>query len=431
MLPEDEGDQADVELRLGQLGALLLDAGLSVTDVRDTLHEIRDTHDPAATFALSVLPAMVVASDNLTGAARIVTADGADLSYRQTAHASRLARDVRDRLVPVDQIAVRAAAIRANGRAHPLLGSTIGTALLSGGLAILFRCPWWAIGTAVLVGAVVGALIWTLDRIPGATAVAPFIAALTSTVLVGALAHGLALGPVPLFAVCAPIAVLVPGAMITNALLELTATDIVTGSARLAYGLIILGFMTAGISAGAALTGLRVDPRSAALVGEAASVTGAVGGWGALPPLWMSWAGVIVLAVGIGTVFGSAARLTALTVLVMTGTYGVLVLLTIPFGSVLATGVTAGALFVVARSMERLTDTVPATVSFQPAFLLLVPGTVGLVALASLDASTLTVAPATFASLCIGTKIGAILSASGRGGRSRPAASWRRRLGPR
>ena len=40
-----------------------------------------------------------------------------------------------------------------------------------------------------------------------------------------------------MFAVCAPIAIIVPGALITNALLELTARDIITGSARLLYGL--------------------------------------------------------------------------------------------------------------------------------------------------------------------------------------------------
>jgi uncharacterized membrane protein YjjP (DUF1212 family) len=407
-------DQADLELRLAQLGALLLDAGLSVTDVRDRLHEIRDAVSPGANFSVSVLPSMVLASDNASGTARVVTADGAELTFRQAAQASRLARSVHDGAVPIDQIAARAEAIRSDGRAHPLIGSIIGSALISVGLAILFRCPWWAICTTLVVGALVGLLLWALDQIPGSAAVAPFIAALTSTMLVGAFAHELGLGPVPLFAVCAPIAVLVPGAMITNALLELTATDIVTGSARLAYGLIILGFMTAGIAAGAALTGLRIDPESAALVGEAASVTGAAGGWGALPPLWMSWAGVVILAVGIGAAFGSAARLTALNMAVMTATYGVLVLFTVPFGSVLATGITAGALFVVARSMETLTSTVPATVSFQPAFLLLVPGTVGLVAMASLDTTTLAVAPAMFASICIGTKIGAILSSAPR-----------------
>ena len=54
--------------------------------------------------------------------------------------------------------------------------------------------------------------------------------------------------------------------------------------------------MTAGIAVGAALTGLRIDPNSAALVGEAAAANSVTGGWQALPPLWLSWVGVVILA---------------------------------------------------------------------------------------------------------------------------------------
>ncbi|WP_217488520.1 hypothetical protein [Curtobacterium sp. Csp1] len=101
----------------------------------------------------------------------------------------------------------------------------------------------------------------------------------------------------PLFAVCAPVAVFVPGALITNALLELTAADIVTG-------------LAAGIAAGSALTGLRVDPASAALVGEVAGVGTDRGGWEAVPSYWVSWVAVVGLAVGLGLVFRSGWRLT-------------------------------------------------------------------------------------------------------------------------
>ena len=107
------------------------------------------------------------------------------------------------------------------------------------------------------------------------------------------------------------------------------------------------------------------------------------GGWQALPPLWLSWVGVLILATGIGLAFGSGARLTVLNVIVMTGTYALLATLTPITGSILATGVTAAVLFIAAQLIDRLTFAVPATVSFQPAFLLLVPGTVGLAALAS------------------------------------------------
>ena len=82
-------------------------------------------------------------------------------------------------------------------------------------------------------------------------------------------------------------------------------------------------------------------------------------------------------------------------------------------GSILATGVTAGMLFIAAQLIDRITFAVPATVSFQPAFLLRVPGTVGLVALASPHGSTLGDATATFISLCIGTKVGEIVTETG------------------
>jgi hypothetical protein len=53
---------------------------------------------------------------------------------------------------------------------------------------------------------------------------------------------------------------------------------------------------------------------------------------------------------------------------------------------------------------------VPAAVLFLPAFLLLVPGTVGLVALATLEGAAIGDALRTFASLCIGTHAGALLA---------------------
>jgi len=266
---------------------------------------------------------------------------------------------------------------------------------------------------AVMVGALVGAITTVLNRLQSAVAIVPFVATLTATTVVGALAHGAGLAQVPLFAVCAPIAIIVPGALITSALLELTARDIVTGSARLLYGLIMLSFMTAGIAAGAALTGLRVDPNSAALVGEVAAASSKLGGWQGLPPLWLSWAGVVILAIGISLAFGSGARLTALNVIVMTCTYALLATLTPITGSIVSTGITAGVLFIAAHLIERLTFVVPATVLFQPAFLLLVPGTVGLAALAASHGSTLGDATATFISLCIGTKVGALVTEVG------------------
>lgn len=400
----------EVDVALSDLGALLLDGGASVTDVRHSLEQVRRRAAPTIPLDFSVLPSLVLVARPGVAGGTTTAAGVAPLTFRQAAAASRLARDLEHGRVRIDAIAERIARIRSTSRRLPMLQNVLGNGLISMGLATLVRCPWWAILLALAVGLLVGAMTAFMSRIPSAAAIAPFVTAFVSTLCVGAMAEILGLGPVPLFAVCAPIAILVPGALITNALLELTAADIVTGAARLSYGVIILVFMAAGIFSGAALTGLTIDSDSAALIGQGAGLSTSHAGWLALPPLGLAWLGVALLAAGVGLAFGAGWRLSLVSVGVMLGTYAVLILLIPELGIVVATGFTATALFIASRALERLTLAVPATISFQPAFLLLVPGTVGLVALTSFDLDALATAPMIFLSLCIGTKVGALVA---------------------
>jgi len=404
-----DGETVPVGMLLGTLGALLLDAGSSVTDVRSALEKARDAAGVGPTLAVGVLPALVMVSETATGAATIVNAEGVELSARQSARANRLVLGLESGSIALAEIPARVRAIRAGTVPPPALPWIVGNALTSAGLAVVFRCPWWAVLPALAVGALVGVIGLVLRRFREAVAIIPFLAAFLSTTVVGLVAAGTGFDHVPLFAVCAPVAVFVPGALITNALLELTAADIVTGSSRLVQGLITLGFMAAGIAAGSAITGLRIDPTSAALVGEVAGVGTDRGGWEAVPSYWVSWVAVVGLAVGLGLVFRSGWRLTLVSVAVMVTAYAVVSTATPAWGSVVATGTAAALLFVATRVVERVVPVIPATVSFFPAFLLLVPGTVGLVAVATFDAQALGTPLATFVSLCIGTKIGGLL----------------------
>ncbi|WCD92324.1 threonine/serine exporter family protein [Microbacterium sp. nov. GSS16] len=425
LAPDAVMPAAETDVILGDLGVLLLECGTSVTDVRGSLEQVSRRAAPETTLEFAILPEMVMVSrPGAASATTTVIGKGEALTFRQSARASRLVRDLEMGAVPLASAPARMAAIRATPRRMPGAQSVIGCGLLSAALAVLFRCPWWAAALALLVGLLVGGLTLLMMRVRAAAAVAPFVSSFLSTLLVGLVANALELGPVPLFAVCAPVAILVPGALITNALLELTSTDIVTGASRLMYGLIMLAFMAAGLYSGAALTGLRVDSASAALVGEAVHLANESGGWDALPPLWTAWPAVIVLAVGIGLAFGSGFRLTFVCIAAMTGTYAVLAFFSQQVGSVVATGIAAAVLFVAARVLERVMLAVPATVSFQPAFLLLVPGTVGLVSLASFDAQALASAPMMFLSLCIGTKVGALLADLARITRSTVFLRW-------
>jgi uncharacterized membrane protein YjjP (DUF1212 family) len=404
-----DGETVPVGMLLGTLGTLLLDAGSSVTDVRSALEKARDSAGIGPELAVGVLPALVIVSETATGSATIVNAEGVELSSRQAARANRLVLGLESGSIALAEIPARVRAIRAGTRPPAPLPWIAGNALTAAGLAVVFRCPWWAILVTLGVGALVGVIGLLLRRFREAVAIIPFLAAFMSTAVVGIVVAQTGFGHVPLFAVCAPVAVFVPGALITNALLELTAADIVTGASRLVQGVIMLGFMAAGIAAGSALTGLHVDPSSAALVGEVAGVGTDRGGWEAVPSYWVSWVAVVVLALGLGLVFGSGWRLTLVSVAVMVTAYAVLSGTSPLWGSVVATGVTAALLFVATRLLERLVPVIPATVSFFPAFLLLVPGTVGLVAVSTLDPVALATPLATFASLCIGTKIGGLL----------------------
>ena len=397
----------DADLVLGRVGALLLDAGMSVTDVRDAVDDVRRA--TASDVRVGVLPQLMIVTRRSTGAATMVPAGDSELSFRQAGRAGRLVRELRDRAIPLAAANARIEEIRGAAAGHPVARSLFGGVLSGGGLAVLFRCPWWAILLSLAIGGLVGLLLALLQQVRGAAALAPFVASLLSTSLLGLAATRLDLGPVPLLAICAPIAVLVPGAVITNGLLELTATDILTGSARLVYGLVVLAFMAAGIAAGAALTGLHLDVDSAALVGQVPSLVTDATGWGALPPLWVSWVGIVVLGIGVGFIFASGPALTVVTVVAMALTYSLLISLTPWLGGSVATGVTSCVVLLLARILEKRTVAVPTMVSFLPAFLLLVPGSVALVALAAADVGALTSAMATFASLCIGTKLGSVL----------------------
>lgn len=404
-----DGETVPVGMLLGTLGTLLLDAGSSVTDVRSALEKARDAAGIGPELAVGVLPALVIVSETATGSATIVNAEGIELSFRQAARANRLVLGLESGSIALTEIPARVRAIRAGTRPPAALPWIAGNALTAAGLAVVFRCPWWAILVVLGVGALVGVIGLLLRRFREAVAIIPFLAAFMSTAVVGLVAASTGFTHVPLFAVCAPVAVFVPGALITNALLELTAADIVTGASRLVQGVIMLGFMAAGIAAGSALTGLHVDPRSAALVGEVAGVVTDRGGWEAVPSYWVSWVAVVVLALGLGLVFGSGWRLTLVSVAVMVTAYALVSGTSPLWGSVVATGVTAALLFVATRLVERLVPVVPATISFFPAFLLLVPGTVGLVAVSTLDPVALATPLATFVSLCVGTKIGGLL----------------------
>lgn len=423
---------------LGCFGALMLDAGYAVTDVAQSLRETAAAAGGSRDVVIGVLPQAVlidvatpadagargeatpraragtagpVASGGLVAplrGARLVQAGGESLTFDQVGRTGRLVADAARGLIPWRQLPQRVAAIRADPRLRPAWVVVLGSGLMSCGVAVVFGARWWSLAADALLGLLVGALIVGASRWLRVAQLLPFLCAVATTVLLLVAADLAGADRVPLFAACAPLVILIPGAIVTNAVIELSAGDVVSGGGRLISGLVVWGLLAAGIAAGAAIVGARIDGAGIQLASASGSADAL---WGAAVPDVLAWPATALVAVGVG-LFGSASsRLTAAIVAVLLLTYGLFVGLQPVAGTVVATGAAAGIVLAATRALEAAAPDYPSIVVFRPAYWLLVPGSFGLVALTGGgDSDPVRATIGTILALTVGTQIGAIVA---------------------
>ncbi len=399
----DAPGASDVEDLVGELGVAMLAAGYAVTDVGTTLHAVAAAHGQPL-LTVGAIPTAILIDDPVARRARIAGMEpGTAYRFDQTQAVGRLAslaalaawspRVIRDRLADV-------AAMPAP---YPPWAIAMGNALVAGGVSIVFRTTWLAVAVDCLLGLVVGAvLLWTA-RAPRLASLMPFILGFVASGTVFAVAHLLDVSGAPLYAVFAPIVVLVPGAAITNAVIELAAGDVVSGGGRLIGGLVtwlmlLLGILVGAAANGASLTELVLRPP------------------GALPG-WAAWPGLLIMGVGIALSNCAPPRLGVVVVVVLLATYALLVGVGSISNSIIGSGVAAAVMLVATRLVEQRRAELPAIVTFRPAFWLLVPGSMGLASLAQFagDASDtaqslLVTMGATVLAISIGVQLGAVVS---------------------
>ena len=177
----------------------------------------------------------------------------------------------------------------------------------------------------------------------------------------------------PLRTLLAPIAVLLPGALIVTGMSELAAGAMVAGTARLVFGTVQLTLFTFGVLAAARVVGTETGELANLRVDELGA--------------WAAWAGLLLVGVGV-FLNVSAPRgalpwmlgLLAFTFLAQTGGqefYGA------PVGAFMGGLVAALGAAIVARL-----DGPPPLVVFLPSFWLLVPGSLGLLGTTQLASET-------------------------------------------
>lgn len=98
--------------QLGELGAALLDSGVSVTDVATSLDRAA-ARNGVARLDFAVLPELIMITEPYSGSTTVVQSPKQELTFRQAASVNRLAGWVEAGKVTLAEVEPRVARIRA------------------------------------------------------------------------------------------------------------------------------------------------------------------------------------------------------------------------------------------------------------------------------------------------------------------------------
>ena len=355
---------------LVEAGRALIDSGYAVGNVHDVLQRIAVAHG-APRVGIMVLPTALIVSipDGGSVQTEVTPAGQEGLRLDQVDEVVRVATAAEEgQLTPAEgTAAIAAARERPPPRSDRVrLG---GYVLLTVGLAMLLRGGVLELVVATGLGIAVGSLQLASHRLRGSyQPVLPVVAAFAVAAVVfglGRLLPELAVFP-PLVA---PLIAFLPGAVLTTAVFELSTGHVISGSGRLAAGMLRLVLLALGIIAAAQLLGVP-----AAQVTEATSTAVSV-----LEP----WVGVAVFGIGMVVFHGVRRASLPWILVVLYVAYAGQVLGGLFFGATLSAFFGALAMTPVAMVAARQEHGPPALVSFMPGFWLLVPGALGLAGITS------------------------------------------------
>jgi uncharacterized membrane protein YjjP (DUF1212 family) len=360
------GEAEDLQQFLLFLGSALTAAGEAVNRIEESLRRVAAAYG-APDARVSVLPTYLVvalqpgrpATLEPTGQLR------GGLRLDQTAALFEVLRSAeRGRLPPAEGSRRVQAAVDMPPRFGPAV-RVLGHAVLTVGICLVLQPTGGDLVLAAGFGVLVGVLKLAAARFPDLQMIMPVVAAFTVAALTFLVA-GTGWADADLRAMVAPLVTFLPGAMLTMAVVEISAAEMITGSSRLVTGFLQLLLLAFGIIGAAQAVG---TPK-ADLGAEAPP--GGLGGWA-------PWIGALIVGIGSYLLHSGPPRSLGWLCLVLyagwIGQYlGGLVL-----GGYLSGFVGAVVLTVVAYTVERVPSGPPALVSFLPGFWLLVPGALSLI----------------------------------------------------
>jgi uncharacterized membrane protein YjjP (DUF1212 family) len=349
------------------LGRAQLAAGYPVDDVTSTLNAVARAYD-RTDFGIFVLPNAVMVDDPVLGRARVIPEGNETLRLDQAADVHDVALQARHGQLDLTEGTRELDEIPDKPPRFPWWLSILGYALASAGFALVFRVSMWGVGIAAVCGLGVGLMLAYTRTRPNLAPLVPPVAATLCSFAVFSLTSLLDQDVQPLRVVAAPLIALIPGAALTRATQELASGHVISGASRLVSSIVQILILSFGVLVGSLLA--RVSPDNFADLTDQRL------------PLWVAWVGAAVYAVGQALAFNEPRGAIRPVVLLLLVAFSVQQAVSWLLDSVLAAGIAAAvALFLAIVIQDRGRRQIPAFVLFSPVFWLLVPGSLGLVAL--------------------------------------------------
>lgn len=359
------GSGSDVAHLLVETGVSLGRCSYPAPQAEELVAEVALAYGSEAEVA--VLPTMVIAEDRSLAT---VAMQRIRSGYRfdQMARVQTVVTQARFHLVDARTALDRLRAIEQEPPTNPWWLRLLGYATSAAGFALFLRLSAWAVLMAVLLGAAVGSALILARSSYHLTALMPVLATFASALAVTAGSSAVGV-PVPVRLAAVPVVMLLPGAALTAAVIELVSGDMIAGASRLIYAVMILVAMAVSF----ALAVQIADFGGTHLMDFTVHTV----------PTWAAWSGVGLFAVGTMLYFCTPWRLWIPTILVAYLAFAVQALSSVMVAASLAAGLATALAFIAAWGYNyRRAGGPAALVIYLPAFWLLVPGSSGFVALA-------------------------------------------------
>lgn len=361
-----QGGTSDDEMAIlvADIGDALTRSSYPVPETSMVLDEICRAY--GADITSEVFASYIISLNRSTGKVAVSNTRGS-FRFDQIAATEHLVHQLKEAALPIDEARARLHAISTSRPPVNPIIRILGYALMALGFSLCFRMSFNATLIAVIVSVPIAAIsLWSSIKGTLAALMPVLLTFLSALVITLWAIHVTDADPVRLAVI--PVLTLIPGAALTTALIELTTGDMIAGSTRLISALVVLLSMAFGLALAIDIVGVTQQELRDLTITQA--------------PSWVLWVAAPIFAVGAILYFCTPRAAWAATVLVGFGTFWLTQLLQQAINPAFAGGLALGAALLVCWALNAHVRNNPGVlVVFLPTFWLMVPGSMGFVAL--------------------------------------------------